>query len=67
MCLPSYRIPASVRHGRQRAPEPNLTQHRVMLLAIDVGMAARVCLATAFSFSADKKPSVLYLRDEFWC
>ena len=30
-----YRIPVSVRHGRQRAPKPNLTQHRVILLAID--------------------------------
>ena len=36
MCLPSYRIPAAVRHGHQRAPKPNLTQHRVILLAIDL-------------------------------
>ena len=48
MCLPSYRIPASVRHGLQRMPKPNLTQHRVILLAIDLGMAACVCLATTF-------------------
>ena len=48
MCLPSYLIQVSVRHGRQRAPEPNLTQHRVILLAIDLGIAACVCLATAF-------------------
>ena len=32
----------------QRAPKPNLAKHRVILLAIDWGMAARVCLATAF-------------------
>merc|ERR1712235_132167 len=35
MCLPSYRIPESVRHGRQRAPKPNIAQHRVILFAID--------------------------------